>query len=129
MNASLESGSVHIKNLKKLTANHSTTLELVNAEIEKNYTLRIQYGGQPPKTYSANENNTFENVDLSLAGKAILTLAEENEANENIIFQADIPIIPGEITKNIENTDFYAKKFCENNASNITFCPDGNTRK
>lgn len=129
LNASLESGSVHIKNLKKLTANHSTTLELVNAEIEKNYTLRIQYGGQPPKTYSANENNTFENVDLSLAGKAILTLAEENEANENIIFQADIPIIPGEITKNIENTDFYAKKFCENNASNITFCPDGNTRK
>ncbi len=124
--ADLKNSHIHLKNLKNLVTNHKQTLEIWNAEAHKIYELYVEHHGQPARKFIAN-NNVFQDIDLSLAGKYNLTFIVKNisdNTEEKRLVYKNIPVLAGEISKNILAEDFYAKNFCNTYHAHTTLCPD-----
>lgn len=124
-NIALRNSELHLE-INNLIANHSANIKINNTNPANKYELVVSKPGSISERVNS-INWEFKNIDLSLVGNYNFSL-KEIETGKNLAYN-NISVKPWEPSNTILAWDFYAKKFCENNESNISLCPDGKTRK
>lgn len=129
-NISLNNPNTHLADLGNLQANHNSQIRINNPKENEIYELEIYFNNQKIQTATEN-NNIFENIDLSLAGNYDFKFITKDENNNNprINEFKNISVKPNEMSTNLDNWNFYAKKFCQENPVKNNTCIDGNERK
>lgn len=103
-NISLNNPNTHLANLGNLQANHNSQIKINNPKENEIYELEIYFNNQKIQTATEN-NNIFENIDLSLAGNYDFKFITKDENNNNPRIEEfkNISVKPSEISTNLEN--------------------------